>query len=251
MQEKHQNGDDSLRGDIKQLTERIGKIERYLALAVTIAIVFGIGGAWGFAIISSAKTEITQLENKVQDVKSQADGVKGTYTDLKDSVPELERQLSDLKFEAASIGKDREVAVAKMREETAREVVRLQDRFQVAGERNQQATQDLLQKKQQAAQDAITEGESEGLTVLQKKAETATGQLEETQAQIEKKISEVFSSTINKPVRKKCDWVKFSESQVQHQSGGDWCPEGKFLAQMEFDVLALKTVECCFLGFGP
>ena len=53
--------------DIKNLESRVSKIENNITIAIAVALVFGIGGGFGYSILNKAEKRLDDLQKKIED----------------------------------------------------------------------------------------------------------------------------------------------------------------------------------------
>jgi outer membrane murein-binding lipoprotein Lpp len=62
-------------GDRGGLDRRVAALEQKFYIAVGVAAVLGLSGAWGATLLSSAHSQITELEDKVNALRTSAEAV--------------------------------------------------------------------------------------------------------------------------------------------------------------------------------
>lgn len=88
------------------LTSRVQSLENEFWVAVTVAAVFGIGGAWGFSMLHDAQRQLTELQNQLAELKR---GVQAVETARDNAIQALkqdkEAQVADFNRQANGIAK--------------------------------------------------------------------------------------------------------------------------------------------------
>lgn len=93
------------------LEERVQKLENWLKIAVGVAVVFGISGAWGFSLLQAAQKQLTALQDGIHTVKQQRDEALSDVKAAKDAgIADLKNekaaQLLDIQAKAKPLVKD-------------------------------------------------------------------------------------------------------------------------------------------------
>jgi hypothetical protein len=68
---------ESAKTEIKSLSEKIQKAESFLKALVYVAVIFGISGAWGASVLSTARAQLTDLETDIDKLQDFVDQKKG------------------------------------------------------------------------------------------------------------------------------------------------------------------------------
>lgn|ERR1017187_9719210 len=88
------------------LTSRVQSLENKFWVAVTVAAVFGISGAFGFSMLHDAQKQLTELQQQLTELKQ---GVKAVETARDNAIQALkqekEAQIADFNRQAKGIAK--------------------------------------------------------------------------------------------------------------------------------------------------
>lgn len=57
----------------KTIEERVDRIEKIFWVVGVIAVIFGVSGAWGYNVLQSSRTQLSDLDKKVEDVQNRLD----------------------------------------------------------------------------------------------------------------------------------------------------------------------------------
>ena len=99
---------------IEELKARVNKLENSAWLAGTLAVIFGIGGAFGQSALSAAKTRITELEQSAGKLEKARDE---RVAEINTSAKGLVDKLAKAEFERLVVSeraeRKREVALVK------------------------------------------------------------------------------------------------------------------------------------------
>ena len=234
---------EDLLGRVQQLTERIDKIERYLTIAATVAVIFGIGGAWGLTIVSSVTNKVNTLNDHVSEATKKANGVDGTLRGI-------EVKISNLQFDIKTMDNNRELANARAREEIAKQEVLLQKEYRVEDNDRRHKQDDIKRTIDQDKFDALDVlAENKGNTEKQL-LEYKNKALTEIDSRLGKRMAELLLSA--QPVWTKCAWVTLDKELVNYPEkhpNENWCPEGEFLTQLDLGYFTIDKALCCLPSF--
>ncbi|HEX4955261.1 MAG TPA: hypothetical protein VF017_17875 [Thermoanaerobaculia bacterium] len=236
-----------------EVGSRVEKIELWIKVALGLALVFGIGGAWGYTVISSVEAKVSGVEETLTKVESQAAALGSTFSDLQQQkLPQLERSLQQLKLDTVTVNSQAEVVAARMGEQAAQQLNRL--------DREASATGRDVEVRWREAEDKVKERAESALQQVQREREQADLQLAEARkaalGAIEGQVREVLRRTTATWTWKDCAHEMVGPERT-HRVGTDeatWCPPGKFLVQLNFDTrgwnkeLFVREVLCCAQG---
>lgn len=74
-----------------EIDKRVQNLENKFWVAVTVAVIMGVGGAWGFSLLSSAQTKLGKLQVEMAQLRRGIDEIKTT----RDAALEQIRQRGD------------------------------------------------------------------------------------------------------------------------------------------------------------
>ncbi len=233
-----------------EVGSKVERIELGIKVVFGLALVFGIGGAWGYTVISSVESKVSGVEETMVKVESQAAVLGSTFTELEQQkLPQLERSLQQLKLDTVTVNKEAEVAVARMREQAAGEIARLY--------LESRDTSRDVEKRWREAEDQVTANAESALTLVRQERDTAGSQLGEARRSalgaIEAQVREVLQRTTASWGWKDCAHETIGLQRTHRVTTGEatWCPKGKFLVQLNFDSrgwnkeLLVREVLCC------
>jgi len=81
----------------KTIEERVDRIEKIFWVVGIIAVIFGVSGAWGYKVLSSAKTQLTDLDKKVEAFQNRVD--EASISAKSEIDTKKDEAISDLKKE--------------------------------------------------------------------------------------------------------------------------------------------------------
>ena len=75
-----------LRSELRDVSKRLQKLETVKAVAVGVAVIFGLGGGWGAKTLDAARDDLTQLTDSVTRVKRDVEAARSTLLGAEDSL---------------------------------------------------------------------------------------------------------------------------------------------------------------------
>ena len=69
----------SARGKLEKLDERLGKLERWIIGLAIAAGIFGVTGAFGWNMVSGARSELTDLTTRIQTQRTEVDRLVASF----------------------------------------------------------------------------------------------------------------------------------------------------------------------------
>lgn len=238
---------------IEEFAEKVARIDFYIKMAIAVALIFGIGGAWGWKVVSSVKSQVNAVRNQWDEVKTEAEAVKTATETLEKKIPELEKVFHELQIKTAVTNKQSEVIAAEIREKAAEQVGRLFKESRDAG--------DQLEKNRRDAETAMRAGANTTLADLRQETKDAVDEVKRNRAEgiaeVQRRIQETLSGAIASPVWKNCAIAQVGPQRTHVSKEGPWCPPGTFIVQMNLDAkglaqqLFVREVLCCAPTFEP
>jgi len=92
----------------KNIEERVDRVEKIFWVVGIIAVIFGVSGGWGYSLLQSAGTKLSELTKKVENVHSEiektTEKAKDTLKEEEDKTIERLRKRGDKQFALVPTG---------------------------------------------------------------------------------------------------------------------------------------------------